>query len=107
MLLGRSYQAMREAFEQVSRRLPLTIKELHPDNGVITFFRTIFPAKQKEIRVEDEKEACPARLCPSKAGKSAPVSRLFSRTNVCSQLSEWYKRSMSKHFFAENAAEGV
>jgi hypothetical protein len=33
MLLGRSYQAMREAFEQVSKRLPFAIKELHPDNG--------------------------------------------------------------------------
>jgi len=33
MLLGRGYQAMREAFEQVSKRLPFAIKELHPDNG--------------------------------------------------------------------------
>ncbi len=33
MLAGRSYQAMREAFEQVSQRLPFAIKELHPDNG--------------------------------------------------------------------------
>lgn len=33
MLLGRSYQAMREAFEQVSQRLPFAIVELHPDNG--------------------------------------------------------------------------
>jgi hypothetical protein len=33
MLMGRSYQAMREAFEQVSQRLPFAIKELHPDNG--------------------------------------------------------------------------
>ncbi len=33
MLLGRSYQAMREAFEQVSKRLPFAIVELHPDNG--------------------------------------------------------------------------
>jgi len=33
MLLGRSYQAMRAAFEQVSQRLPFAIKELHPDNG--------------------------------------------------------------------------
>lgn len=33
MLLGRSYQAMHAAFEQVSRRLPFAIKELHPDNG--------------------------------------------------------------------------
>ncbi|MFL5664446.1 MAG: integrase [Ktedonobacteraceae bacterium] len=33
MLLGRSYQAMREAFEQMSERLPFAIKELHPDNG--------------------------------------------------------------------------
>ena len=33
MLKGRSYQAMREAFEQVSQRLPFAIKELHPDNG--------------------------------------------------------------------------
>lgn len=33
MLMGRSYQAMREAFEQVSKRLPFAIKELHPDNG--------------------------------------------------------------------------
>ncbi len=33
MLVGRSYQAMRAAFEQVSQRLPFAIKELHPDNG--------------------------------------------------------------------------
>ncbi|MGH2482483.1 MAG: integrase, partial [Ktedonobacteraceae bacterium] len=33
MLLGRSYQAMRTAFEQVSQRVPFAIKELHPDNG--------------------------------------------------------------------------
>lgn len=33
MLRGRSYQAMRDAFEQVSQRLPFAIKELHPDNG--------------------------------------------------------------------------
>jgi hypothetical protein len=33
MLWGRGYQAMREAFEQVSKRLPFAIKELHPDNG--------------------------------------------------------------------------
>ena len=33
MLLGRGYQAMREAFEQVSKRVPFAIKELHPDNG--------------------------------------------------------------------------
>jgi hypothetical protein len=33
MLLGRSYQAMREAIEQVSQRLPFAIVELHPDNG--------------------------------------------------------------------------
>jgi hypothetical protein len=33
MLLGRGYQAMREAFEQVSQRLPFAIVELHPDNG--------------------------------------------------------------------------
>src|SRR6266566_1951075 len=33
MLAGRSYQAMREAFEQVNQRLPFAIKELHPDNG--------------------------------------------------------------------------
>lgn len=33
MLLGRGYQAMREAFEQVSQRLPFAVKELHPDNG--------------------------------------------------------------------------
>jgi hypothetical protein len=33
MLLGRSYQAMRAAFEQVSQRLPFAIKELHPDHG--------------------------------------------------------------------------
>ena len=33
MLKGRSYQAMRDAFEQVSQRLPFAIKELHPDNG--------------------------------------------------------------------------
>lgn len=33
MLLGRGYQAMRAAFEQVSQRLPFPIKELHPDNG--------------------------------------------------------------------------
>ncbi len=33
MLMGRSYQTMREAFEQVSQRLPFAIKELHPDNG--------------------------------------------------------------------------
>ncbi|MDQ6659646.1 MAG: integrase [Chloroflexota bacterium] len=33
MLVGRSYQAMREAFEQVSKRVPFAIKELHPDNG--------------------------------------------------------------------------
>jgi hypothetical protein len=33
MLWGRGYQAMREAFEQVSKQLPFAIKELHPDNG--------------------------------------------------------------------------
>ena len=33
MLLGRGYQAMREAFEQVTHRLPFAIKELHPDHG--------------------------------------------------------------------------
>jgi len=33
MLAGRNYQAMRDAFEQVSQRLPFAIKELHPDNG--------------------------------------------------------------------------
>ena len=33
MLLGHGYQAMREAFEQVSKRVPFAIKELHPDNG--------------------------------------------------------------------------
>src|SRR6266446_5692834 len=33
MLLGRGYLAMREAFEQVSKRLPFAIVELHPDNG--------------------------------------------------------------------------
>ncbi len=33
MLLGRRYQAMRAAFEQVSQRLPFAIKELHPDKG--------------------------------------------------------------------------
>src|ERR1700694_1814692 len=33
MLWGRRYQAMREAFEQVSKRLLFAIKELHPDNG--------------------------------------------------------------------------
>jgi hypothetical protein len=30
---GAQLQAMREAFEQVSQRLPFAIKELHPDNG--------------------------------------------------------------------------
>jgi len=33
MLLGRGYQAMQEAFVQVSERLPFAIRELHPDNG--------------------------------------------------------------------------
>ena len=33
MLAVLSYQAMREAFEQLSQRLPFAIKELHPDNG--------------------------------------------------------------------------
>lgn len=33
MLLGRSYQAMRAAFERISQRLPFAIVELHPDNG--------------------------------------------------------------------------
>jgi hypothetical protein len=33
MLLGRSYQAMRAAFEQVSQRVPFAIKELPPENG--------------------------------------------------------------------------
>jgi hypothetical protein len=33
MLLGRAYQAMQEAFVQVSERLPFAILELHPDNG--------------------------------------------------------------------------
>jgi hypothetical protein len=37
MLLGRGYQAMREAFEQVSKRLPFAIVELHPDNGAEFF----------------------------------------------------------------------
>src|SRR6266480_2176941 len=37
MLLGRSYQAMREAFERVSQRLPFAIVELHPDNGTEFF----------------------------------------------------------------------
>ncbi len=33
MLLGRSYQAMREAFERIRTRVPFAILELHPDNG--------------------------------------------------------------------------
>ena len=33
MLLGRSYQAMRAAFERISERVPFAIIELHPDNG--------------------------------------------------------------------------
>ncbi len=33
MLVGRGYQAMQAAFEQVSQRLPFAIKELHPENG--------------------------------------------------------------------------
>lgn len=33
MLLGRSYQAMREAFERICERVPFAILELHPDNG--------------------------------------------------------------------------
>jgi hypothetical protein len=37
--------------------------------GVITFFRTIFPAKQKEIRAGEEKEAFPTRICPSNTGR--------------------------------------
>ncbi len=47
---------------------------------IITFFTPIFPAKQKEIRAEDENEACPARICPNNAGKSAPVSRFSEQT---------------------------
>jgi len=33
MLMGRSYQAMRAAFERVRQRVPFAILELHPDNG--------------------------------------------------------------------------
>src|SRR5437588_12595564 len=33
MLLGHGYQAMREAFAQVSKRVPFAIKALHRDNG--------------------------------------------------------------------------
>lgn len=32
MLLGRSYQAMRAAFERICERVPFAILELHPDN---------------------------------------------------------------------------
>jgi hypothetical protein len=37
--------------------------------GVITFFRPIFPAKQKEIRAGEEKEAFPPKICPSNTGR--------------------------------------
>ena len=37
--------------------------------GVITFFTPIFPAKQKEIRAGEEKEAFPTRICPSNTGR--------------------------------------
>lgn len=33
MLLGRSYPAMRAAFERIRERVPFAILELHPDNG--------------------------------------------------------------------------
>ncbi len=33
MLLGRSYPAMRAAFERICERVPFAIIELHPDNG--------------------------------------------------------------------------
>src|SRR6266566_1582489 len=37
MLLGRGYQAMERAFNQVLERLPFAVKELHPDNGTEFF----------------------------------------------------------------------
>ena len=37
MLLGRGYQAMERAFNQVIERLPFAVKELHPDNGTEFF----------------------------------------------------------------------
>jgi hypothetical protein len=48
--------------------------------GVITFFPPIFPAKQKGICAEREKEACPARNGPSNAEQSTPVSRFPEQT---------------------------
>jgi hypothetical protein len=35
----------------------------------MTLFTPIFPAKQKEIRAGEEKEAFPTRLCPSNTGR--------------------------------------
>ncbi len=32
-VLGRSYLVMQDGFERISRRLPIEIQELHPDNG--------------------------------------------------------------------------
>jgi len=55
--------------------------------GVITFFTPIFPAKQKAIRAEDEKEAWSARICPGNAGKSTPVSRFPKQTVALSSRS--------------------
>src|SRR5205823_1847448 len=37
MLLGRGYQAMERAFNQVLERVPFAVKELHPDNGTEFF----------------------------------------------------------------------
>ncbi len=36
--------------------------------GAITFFTPIFPAMQKEIRAEDEKEASPTRIVQATPG---------------------------------------
>jgi hypothetical protein len=37
----------------------------HRVGQCLTFFRTIFPAKQKAIRAGEEKEAFLPRMCPS------------------------------------------
>jgi hypothetical protein len=50
-------------------------------NGVITFFRTIFPAKQEEIHAEDGKEAFLPRSRLRNIEKLTLISSLF-RTNL-------------------------
>jgi hypothetical protein len=85
---------------------------LHPSRisyakyGVITFFTPIFPAKQKEIRAEEEKEAFPTSICPSNTGRWTLIFG-FPEHKPFLPAFGVVQTSVRKHFSFGNAAEVI